>query len=329
MPAERSAAVTPPSSGTPREWAPRDRLQNLLLRHAQVLISSLGQVWRTPGGSLLTAAVLGIALALPSGLYLLLENARQATAGWPSAPQVSLFLQVDLDPAATRALAQRLAGSETVASVQTITPAEAVAQMDPSSAFRAAVAALEQNPLPAVIVVQPAAGYRAPKALQALAESLAEAPEVDFTQLDLQWVRRLNAILSLAERGVLVLAGLLGLAVLLVVGNTIRLEVERRREEIVVTRLVGATDAFVRRPFLYMGVWFGLLGGVLAWFLVAVTLGLLAGPIGVLAQLYASDLRLAGPTAPFVSMLLGGAAGLGLLGARLALIRHLRDTDLR
>jgi cell division transport system permease protein len=150
---------------------------------------------------------------------------------------------------------------------------------------------------------------------------------VEMAQLDMQWVKRLYGLMDIGRRGVWVLASLLALAVLLVVGNTIRLAIQNRRDEIIITKLIGGTDTFIRRPFLYTGFWYGVLGGIIAFILVQASLGVLAGPVNNLAGLYSSTFRLDGMDLPTVGALLSSGMVLGLLGSWLAVGRHLRAIE--
>ncbi len=271
----------------------------------------------------MTAAVIGIALALPTGLLLMLANAQQVSSGWDRTTQISLFLEPGLDDAAAEGLAEELRARPEVGAVRTISRAQALEEFRRLSGFGGALDALERNPLPAVVVVQPALAHSRPETVAALAEELGALGQVDIAQADMAWVRRLYALMETGRKAVAVVAALLGLAVLLVVGNTIRLDIENRREEIEVTKLIGGTDAFVRRPFLYAGVWYGLAGGVAAWVLVEASLGVLREPVRRLAGLYESGfaLRTLGPEE--VLALLAAGAALGLAGSWVAVGRHL------
>jgi cell division transport system permease protein len=314
-----------PAAATPRKAAPGPRPDPrvYLLRHAEVLLSSLGRLWRNPVASLMTVAVIGIALALPAGLHLLLENARLLSGGWDGSTQVSLFLRREVPEAESARLASTLRERPEIAETTLIPRAEALAEFRTLSGFGGALDALDENPLPDVIVVRPAPGHAAPKAVEALVAELRVVPGVEHARLDMQWVKRLYALMEIVRRGVEVVALLLGLAVLLVVGNTIRLDIQNRRREIEVAKLIGATDAFIRRPFLYSGAWYGLFGGVAAWLLVSMALWATGGPVQQLALLYQSQFRLIAADAGTVLTLLVGGALLGLLGSWLAVGRHL------
>ncbi|WP_274600701.1 permease-like cell division protein FtsX, partial [Halorhodospira neutriphila] len=220
---------------------------------------------RAPLHSALTAAVLGIALALPAAFWVALESAERAAGGWTDgAARISLFLERDTGQAAVEARAAELAARPEIAGTETISPEQALATLRERSDFDAALELLDRNPLPPVIVAR-VSGERDPGAVAALAERLAEAPYVERMRLDQQWLERLHALVALAERALGVLTALLAVAVVLVVGNTIRLTIESRREEIGIVKLIGGSDGFVRRPFLYEGLGYGLAGGALAW----------------------------------------------------------------
>jgi cell division transport system permease protein len=296
------------------------RLVGYLLHHAHVLLFSLGRVCREPFSSLLTAAVIGIALALPSGLYSGLSGLQQLSGDLHGTTELTLYLTLDTGDAEAQRLATELAAWPEIDGTRTITRSAALEEFRRLSGFGEALDALPDNPLPAAVVVRPGIGD--PAALEALLARLRGLPPVELAQLDLEWVQRLAAVTELARRAVLVVAALLGLAVLLVVGNTIRLDIQRRREEIVIAKLVGATDAFVRRPFLYTGFWYGLAGGMLAWLLVSTSLWLLSGPAQRLAGLYGAALPGPGLGGDALVLLAGGPL-LGIVGSWLAVGRHL------
>ncbi len=306
----------------------RVRFTTYLLRHAQVFFSSLGRLSRAPVSSLLTACVIGIALALPSGLYLLLKNLQQVSAGWDGDPQLSVFLASGISDAQALELAERLRGRDDIGAVRAMSRAQTLDEFQRLSGFGDALKALDENPLPAVLVIEPKLTQSVPEAAaQRLLEALRKLPEVELAQLDMQWVKRLYTLMEIAKRGVLVVASLLAAAVLLIIGNTVRLEIENRRKEIEITKLVGATNAFIRRPFLYTGLWYGLLGGLLAWLLTGLSLGLLSGPVERLAGLYHSGFALSGLDIVDAFSLLAISAVLGLLGSWLSVGRHLRAIE--
>ena len=296
-------------------------------RHAQVLLSTLGRLTRSPVSTLMTAAVIGIAVALPAGLHLLVKNLQTLSGAWEGSASISLFLHTEVSAEAARALEERLQRLPQVADTRLIGRDEALAEFRALSGFGEALDLLGENPLPAVLLVRPGPQASEPAAAEALVERLRQEPEVELAQLDLQWVRRLHAFTVAAQRGIAVLAVLLAAAVLLVVGNTIRLEVQNRHEEIAITRLVGATNAFIRRPFLYTGLWYGLLGGAIAWLLVTAGLWSLRGPLERLVGLYQSEFDLVTQAPAILGLLFLGTPLLGLIGAWLAVGRQLVQVE--
>lgn len=303
------------------------RLRNYFALHFHVLTSSLAQLGRTPGGNLMTALVIGIALALPATLHVFLDKVAGLGESFQASAQISLFLQPQLPSGGAEQLQQELRGWPEISSLEYISPAQALADFKQNSGLGDALAMLGDNPLPGVVVVVPALAYRAPDKAQALLVRLRQLPAVDQAQLDLEWLQRLQSLLGLAKRAVLVLGGLLALAVLFVIGNTIRLAIQSRHDEIEVVKLIGGSDAFVRRPFLYFGMWFGLFGGLLAWGLVNLLLLSLNGPVQELAALYSSDfsLGLVDIRTTLLLLLLGPL--LGLIGAWFATGRRLRAIE--
>jgi cell division transport system permease protein len=302
-------------------------LNNYFLRHAQTLFYAIGELSRRPFSTLMTVAVIGIALAMPAGLHVLLKNVQSVLSGWDGAAQVSLFLHQQTREPAALALAEKLRVRPEVVAVDYISAEQAMDEFRRHSGFGDALSALQENPLPPVLVVHPVLSRQDPASLAALVEELRQESTVELAQLDMQWVKRLYGLMEIGRRGVWVLASLLALGVLLVVGNTIRLAIQNRRDEIIITKLIGGTDAFIRRPFLYTGFWYGLLGGLIAFILVQSSLGVLAGPVSDLAGLYNSSFRLAGMDLPTIGALLGGGLLLGLLGSWLAVGRHLRAIE--
>ncbi len=300
------------------------RVRVYLRNHARAARASLRELRCAPLTTLLISAVIGITLALPTTLYVLVDNLRLVSRGWQAGGQITLFLKREVSEAAAERLAAHLRRLPEVSRVEYISRAQALAEFKALSGFGKVLDVLEENPLPAVLVVHPARSQTDPLALAGLARRLGGLTEVDLVQLDLDWVRRLNAMLRLAERGVWLLSGLLGLAVLLIIGNTIRLAVLNRRDEIEIAKIIGATDAYIRRPFLYSGLQQGLLGAAAAWGLVAAARLFLAGPAAELAKLYGSDFLPRGLEPHAGVGLLAAGAGLGWLGARLAVERHLR-----
>ena len=310
-------------SSTAGRW-----LRPWLTRHLQTFFYTLGLLSRAPLASFLTAAVIGMALALPAGLYVLLDNVRDATRGWDGSNAISLFLQLKISDDKAEAIAGNVRDWPEVAGTQVISRAQALEEFRQLSGFADVMEAFSNdNPLPAVIVVEPAVDAGDGVAMDKLLGRLAGLPEADFAQFDLAWLKRLYAILRIVERGVLVLALLLAGGVLLVVGNTMRLGVENRRQEIEIAKLFGATDAFIRRPFLYSGLLYGALGGVIAWLLVWACFLLLGEPVQRLTALYSGGYRLQGLATWASVVLVAGGAMLGLLGSWLSVGRLLPSIE--
>lgn len=301
-------------------------MRNFFLRHAQTFFYALGQLARAPLASLMTVAVIGIALALPAGLMLVVDNAAQFTRGWDAHTGISVFLKKDLGNAQVERVADRLGRLPQVKALQRRTPEEALAEFRALSGFGELVDTLGNNPLPAVLILTPVETATVDE-LKRLAGRLREIEGVDLVQLDLEWVRRLYALLDIGRRAATLLGTALAAGVLLIIGNTIRLAVLNRREEIEVIKLVGGTNAFIRRPFLYSGALQGFFGAVAAALLLQTGLLLLGGPLGELVAAYGGTLRLQGMGVARTAGLLGLGAVLGWLGSLLAVGRHLAEIE--
>jgi|HubBroStandDraft_1064217.scaffolds.fasta_scaffold00675_11 cell division transport system permease protein len=298
-------------------------------RHLQALLGSLGRLSRSPLATLLTLLVIALALALPAALRLLVTNAQAATGNFANAIELSVYLKTDVPLAKGKQLAAAAQQRADVAQVQLISAEQGLEDFRRYSGFGDALAALKENPLPNMLHVRPRPEYASSAALEALRHYFTAWPEVDLVEVDSQWVMRFNAILDVLRQLLLIAAALLGAGVLAVVGNTIRLEIAGRRAEIEVTKLVGGSNSFVRRPFLYTGVLYGLGGALLAWGIVALAIAVLGESVANLARLYGSRYVLTGPSLEEVGVLLGAGVVLGWLGAWLSATRHLRSIEPR
>lgn len=297
--------------------------------HLWSLISSLGQFVRSPFSSLLTSLVVGIALALPAGLYVLLDNTRQLTGVWDDSAQITVFLDESLQDSERTALIETISGHEHIAGVTYVSREQALAEFKEISGLGEAVDLLPENPLPPVLIITPLFQEFTADVAELLLAYLKQQPRIQAVQMDLQWVKRLNGLLDIGQLSLYLFAAFLGMAILVIVGNTIRLIIQNKRQEIVVTKLIGGTDAFIRRPFLYWGLWFGLGGGVVAWFLVTLTLWSLQGPVDRLAGLYNANFTIQYiGILPGVTLLAIGIM-LGLGGAWLSVGRHLKEIEPR
>lgn len=325
QPAQRVGAAPKKAAQKAPDDGPdlRSQLHAWLESHRASLVDSLCRLGKQPIGSFFTCLVMAVALSLPMGLALLLDNVERLGGSWQRAAQISLFLRLDAGAAEGQALREQVAAMAEVAEAEWISREQALAEFQQQSGLGEALKELPENPLPGVVLVTPREVDKT--TLEALRLRLAELPGVQQAQLDLLWVERLSAILKLGERFVFGLTLLLVLALLLVIGNTIRLHIENRRTEIEVIKLVGGTDSYVRRPFLYMGTLYGCGAGLLAWAVLAYGLDWLNAAVVRLAGLYGSDFALAGvPLADGLSLLLG-ALLLGYIGAWLAVARHLSE----
>lgn len=291
--------------------------------HRASVVDSVGRLVKQPIGSFFTCLVMAVALSLPMGLALLLDNVERLGGSWQRAAQISLFMQLDVNAQQGQALREQILEMPDVSEASWISREQALEEFQQLSGLGEALRELPENPLPGVIVVTPSEVDR--DNLEALRQRLAELSGVEQAQLDLLWVERLTAILKLGDRFVFGLSLLLIATLLLVIGNTIRLHIENRRTEIEVVKLVGGTDGYVRRPFLYMGAMYGLGAGLIAWLLLAYGLGWLNEAVVGLAGLYGSDFGLAGVPAEDGLSLVLGAVLLGYIGAWLAVARHLSE----
>jgi cell division transport system permease protein len=302
-------------------------LRATLRSHAYSLLSSLGRFARQPMNHLLTLCVLALALALPTLGHLSLKNLRQLSGALNQPGDISAFLQQTISPAQAAQKRDDLAQMAGVKSVVLKTPEQALAEFRELTRFTDALAVMEDNPLPHVLVISlDRDALKSDRAAQ-LVDELRANPDVEIVQFDQEWLLRLKSLMSLAERLVFVFGVLLAVTVLLVIGNTIRLEILSRSEEIQITRLIGASNAFVRRPFLYSGFWFGIFGAGLAISLVMLCVHLLKTPVAELAQSYGSALQLQSLDWMEMLTLLGMGLALGWFGALIASTSHLMQSE--
>nr|WP_282448525.1 permease-like cell division protein FtsX [Marinobacter goseongensis] len=324
MPGVAVAADSRKQKGANQSSSPlQQQAESYLVHHRKVARDSAERLWRTPVASMMTWTVMGVALALPVALLLLLTSLQGVSAGWESSARITAYLSESATLDDARALQAEAQADSRVLEVELIDKDQALAEFRASSGLDDALDYLEGNPLPHTLLVTPDEASRTAGGVETLVTRLQGMNGVDRVQVDLGWLQRLNAMTDLLARAVWALALLLAAAVVLVIGNTVRLSIENRRDEILVAKLVGGTDAFVRRPFLYTGAWFGLGGGVVAWVLLQLSLWWLSGPVERLAGLYRSDFSLNGLTFDGALALLIVAMLLGWLGAWVAVKRHL------
>jgi cell division transport system permease protein len=303
-----------------------DKLNAYRDLHAHALFSSLGRLVASPFTSIMTIAVLAIAISLASGFHILVVNLQQLTGNLETSNQISLFLRDDVSDAHANKLADSIRQNASVQDVKLITRAQALAEFQTFSGFGAAINVLEKNPLPIVLQVLPKNSLEDKEGLETLLKNFQQSPEVDIAQMDLQWVERLQSIMAVARLFATLLNVMLGGAVLFIIGNTIRLELHNRRNEVVIAKLVGATSSFIRRPFLYTGFWIGFISGVSAWFIVTALMLILRQPVEKLSGLYEGGFHLLFLSFTETLALIGVSSALGVLGSWTVLICQLQLT---
>ena len=302
--------------------SPWQRFIHFWISHLRQALTSLGEIWRVPLASLMTIGVLGLSITLPSTLYILVKNTEKISAGWEQAAEVSLFLKKDITASEVENLMTRLEFWPEISTI-TYTPADkALDEFKQISGFGDALAYLDENPLPDVLLITPTSKHAGPTAAKALLNKLQQQREVDVGKLDVEWLERLHAFLSIARDIVNIIGLLLFLAVILIVGNTIRLNILNKRDEILVMKLVGATDAFIQRPFLYTGFWYGFLGGMFALFAVSILLWWMSFSIGETMALYQKSFNLTGMSLDASLIMLAVSIGLGLAGSFISVKQH-------
>ena len=286
---------------------------------------SMERLWFNPLSTWITLAAIAIALSLPTSLHLLLKNLQTLTADKREVPTITLFLKQNVTEQQAKDIAEIVSGQPEVENVRVVTRDEALADFRNITGFAKTLDTLTENPLPHVLIITPRLQLLGDMSLDVneFSNKFKKYSEVDDVQIDVEWIQRLRAILNIADRIILVVSVLLGLTVLLVVGNTIRLDIENRKEEIRVTRLIGATNAYIRRPFIYGGIWFGLFGGIFSLVIVQLALLFLVKPVNELAALYGSSFTLSGLDVPMTLEILVASSLLGIIGAWLAVGRYL------
>ncbi|MGB5258774.1 MAG: permease-like cell division protein FtsX [Woeseiaceae bacterium] len=302
------------------------RLSIWTTSHFSTAIGALGRLARQPFASGMIVLVIAVTLALPASINLVVKNARSVSNSWDNALDFSVFLKQDVTTDEAEALGRLIGQRADVETVQFISANDALAEFREQSGFGEALDQLPDNPLPHTLVVRPGPGNTS-ASLVLLQEEIGNLPEIDFVQVDTEWVQRFHAILDIVRQAIAIGAALLAIAIVVIIGNTIRLDIENRRDEIEVTKLIGATNAFVRRPFLWTGFWYGLFGGLMALALVYYGLYMLGGPVARLAGLYQSNISLASLNLSEAAAIVGIAILLGLFGSWVTAARHMRRIE--
>lgn len=291
------------------------------------IITSIGEIWRTPVASAMTIAVMGLSLTLPATLHIIVKNVQSINLEWDSASEISLFLNDDLSEQQISSAIRRIRSYDEVESLRYISKQDAIVEFKSLSGFGEALDYLDTNPLPASFIVTPNKYHRQADPAKMLLAKLEKEREVDFGKLDIDWLTRLNAIVSMLEEAVITVALLLMVSVVLIIGNTIRLSIISRREEIEVMKLVGATESFIQRPFVYTGIWYGLMGGFVAFIIVTFVIWWMQSAIADISGLYMADFLIEGLTLKEFAGLMIIASGLGFSGAFWSVHRHIKEIE--
>lgn len=305
----------------------KQRFVAFLIGNVRQLVASLGSMWRTPMASFMTIAVLGLSLTLPATLHVLVKNVQKVSSSFDSASEITLFLKQNVSETKVQSLIARLNLYAEVDSTEYISPAQAMNEFKTLSGFGKALNYLDTNPLPAVVLVRPTESSKTPAAAEQLLKKLQKEREVALGKLDIQWLQRLNAIIRLLQESVYTLGVLLLSSVILIIGNTIRLSIMNKREEIEVMKLVGATEGFIQRPFLYTGIWYGFFGGFLAFLVLELMLWWLGAAITRVAESYNNSFILQGLTFGEFGYLMLIAITLGFIGSLLSVKRYVSQIE--
>jgi cell division transport system permease protein len=273
----------------------------------------------------MTILVLAVAISLAGCFYIIVANIQQLTGNLQASNQMSLFLKEHVTESAAQKLSEQLKQNANIESIKFINKTQAMNEFKANSGFGEALNALESNPLPHVIQVLPKHVLDNREALDQLMAEFKQIPQVELVQVDMQWVERLQAIMLIASRGVMVVSVLLGFAVTFITGNTIRLELQNRQDEVYISKLVGATHAFIQRPFLYTGFWLGFIAGFSAWLIVTVMLLILETPVEKLSALYSGSFELLFLSFGEFILLLMMTSALAVLGSWIVLHYQLRQ----
>jgi cell division transport system permease protein len=296
-----------------------------LTSHLQAILSGCGRLTKTPLATLMTVFVIGIALALPTALFVLLQNAKMLSQNWNDSSQISIYLKMNLSQNQIQNLLQRLQQQTNITSIKYISPEQGLTEFQKQIGLENVLSTLKNNPLPGVILIQPSDSLDTQEGLTQLLQTLHQQPEVDTVQLDMQWIKRLHAIVELGKQLTYAIGILLATGVLFIIGNIINLSLQKYRREIELLKIIGATDSFIRRPFLYTGMLYGFLGSFIAWLLVTCLLLGLQTPVHRLAELYSSHFQLHNLGLSNGMKLIITGIILGSIGAWLAIGKHLRD----
>ena len=302
-------------------------MKTYLSRHFQVLFSTLGDMTRTPVASLNTILIVAITLLLPCLLYVVVKSAQGLSDNWQGRPQISIFLQQELSEGEAKLIFDEISLLPAIGLAEFVSPNQALEEFRALSGLDSEIDFLDNNPLPTSVVLMPKNEYANSEQLMSLEQELSKIDGIDKIRLDLDWTDRFNAILNVFTSIASLMSGLLALALILIVGNTIKLLILNRRHEIEITKLVGGTDTFVRRPFLYYGSLYGFLGSLFTLLLLLGAALLVKQPIEQLSQLYQSHSALYKLSITDMAIILAIGTALGWLAARWSVAQHLRKVQ--
>lgn len=300
---------------------------SFIAKHAQAFASSINQFSLSPLASLMTFCVIGIVLALPMGLFVLLQNIQVVSHSLHDSTKISLYLKSNVAASQVADLEKILRADNAIESMQYISPDEGLKQFQQASGLGDVLNGIKQNPLPGVMLIQPAMAISSADQVNSLMSRLQRLPNVDSAVLDMQWLQRLQAMIDIGNRLIYSVLFLFAIAVLLIIGNTIRLTIQNNRQEITVTKLLGAENSFIRRPFLYAGMIYGLMGSIIAWLLVDMTMWFINPPIQRLAALYGTDFSFQGLSLSSTIFLIAMGILLGYFGSLLIVNKYIRDIE--
>lgn len=303
------------------------RTQSLFVYHLQAATQSFNLLCRKPLGTMMTVIVIAIALALPALFWVFSDNFSRLTAGWQRGGHISLYLKPSLSQEEQIKVLDKVQHTEGVGQATLKSSTEGLTELTQQEGMHDIMQYLPENPLPSVIRIMPSLAMDSPAKMDLLARQLDNVPEIELVKLDMEWISRLHAILGFAANLANALIALLALAVVLIIANTLRLAIRNRQEEIQVLKLIGATDAFILRPFLYSGIWYGLVGAVFAVFLVNIFMLSLGFAVNQLAVVYQMHYPLTGLSMRQILLLVSFAIILGWLGARLSVKRQLASIE--
>ncbi len=305
-----------------------EHFRHYLKHHAQSLIQALMQQLRSPFSSLLTYGVIAIALTLPTGLYLIADSVKSMNQQWNESAQISLFSKKSVSLPKIQGLADRLRKHPLVAHVKLMTSKQALAEYKEIYKGRNTLQLLgEKNPFPSILIISLNAALANPESIEKFANKLQQHGETQTILLDTLMVKRLSKLIEIVNRTVLVLVIIFAVGIFLIVGNTIRLEILNRKDEIIVTKLIGANNGYIRRPLLYSGLWYGVIGGIFACIITIISTVYLKTPIAEFSQLSEARFQLSILDANAILIIIALGASLGWLGSWMASYRHLRQIE--